>query len=204
MYCYACDTRNPDDARFCVICGQALHQNKAPVQAVAPPTYAPSASAQKLGVATDADSIAPNFQMNAALQPIAQIQPPLLNLLIRVIWFVFIGLWLGQVWLLIAWLLSLTIIGLPMSLWMLNRMPQVMTLYPQSSISSATPTQNAGQSRYSTSTPFVVRVVYFVFIGWWLSLLWLQIAWVFSATVIGLPLAFLMFERTAMITTMGE
>ncbi|MCG8346605.1 MAG: hypothetical protein MI924_02340 [Chloroflexales bacterium] len=204
MYCYACDTRNPDDARFCVICGQSLHPDKAPAQTVPAPTYVPSASTPKLGAAAHADSIVPNFQMNAALQPIAQIQPPLLNLLIRVIWFVFIGLWLGQVWLICAWLLNLTIIGSPIGLWMLNRMPQVMTLCPQPSIPPTTPTQHIKPSRYSSSVPFVVRVVYFVFIGWWLSLLWLQIAWVFSATVLGLPLAFLMFERTAMITTMGD
>ncbi len=50
------------------------------------------------------------------------------GLLIRAIYFIFIGLWLGGVWTTIAWILTVSIIGLPLGLMMLNRIPQVMTL----------------------------------------------------------------------------
>lgn len=50
----------------------------------------------------------------------------------------------------------------------------------------------------------MVRAVYLVAIGWWLSLLWMQLAWLAAATVIGLPLWWLMFERVGAITTLAD
>jgi len=47
---------------------------------------------------------------------------------IRALWFLFIGLWLTGVWLTVAWLVSLTIILLPLSIWMIDRVPTVLTL----------------------------------------------------------------------------
>lgn len=46
---------------------------------------------------------------------------------IRAIWFPF-GLILGAVWLAIAWALGAAIITLPISIWMINRAPEVITL----------------------------------------------------------------------------
>jgi hypothetical protein len=39
-----------------------------------------------------------------------------------------LGLVLGLVWLTVAWVLSLLIITLPLSVWMINRAPTVITL----------------------------------------------------------------------------
>jgi uncharacterized membrane protein YccF (DUF307 family) len=115
---------------------------------------------------------------------------------IRALWFVFVGLWAGQVWLLVAWLLNLTLIGLPLGLWMLNQMPQVMTLRQQRRGLHIP----AGRS----SVSFVVRASYFVLVGWWLSLLWVELAWLASALIIGLPLGFLMFERVGTVATLAD
>jgi hypothetical protein len=60
------------------------------------------------------------------------------NLLVRALWFLFIGLWLGPLWLVVAWLLLLSIIGLPLGLLMINRLPQVMTLKPLGSWTTVT------------------------------------------------------------------
>ncbi|HWK80154.1 MAG TPA: hypothetical protein VNP95_05285 [Thermomicrobiales bacterium] len=46
---------------------------------------------------------------------------------IRAIWFPF-GLVLGAIWLSIAWALGAIIITLPISIWMINRAPEVITL----------------------------------------------------------------------------
>ena len=115
---------------------------------------------------------------------------------IRALWFLFVGLWAGQLWLLLAWLLNITLLGLPLGMWMLNQMPQVMTLRQQR--------RGLQPPAGSSGVPFVVRAVYFVLFGWWLSLLWMELAWLASALIIGLPLGFLMFERTSAVATLAE
>ena len=47
---------------------------------------------------------------------------------IRAVWFIFIGWWLGALYMTVAYALCLIIIGLPIGLWMFNRVGAVMTL----------------------------------------------------------------------------
>ncbi|RKS81145.1 uncharacterized membrane protein YccF (DUF307 family) [Haloarcula quadrata] len=51
------------------------------------------------------------------------------SLLIRAVWFVFVGWWASGVWTGVAYALSLTIVGLPLAIWMYNRLPFVVSLY---------------------------------------------------------------------------
>ena len=53
------------------------------------------------------------------------------NLFIRAIYSVFIGWWLGALVSAVAWFLIATIIGLPLGLWLINRLPTLITLRPQ-------------------------------------------------------------------------
>jgi uncharacterized membrane protein YccF (DUF307 family) len=115
---------------------------------------------------------------------------------IRALWFVFVGLWAGQIWLLIAWLLNMTLIGLPLGLRMLDALPQVMTLRQER--------RGLRKPADHSEASFAVRAIYFVLIGWWLSLLWMELAWLASATIIGLPIGFLMFERVGTLTTLAD
>ena len=48
--------------------------------------------------------------------------------LIRVIWFFVLGWELAGIWILVAWALNLTIIGLPLGVLMLHALPTVTTL----------------------------------------------------------------------------
>jgi len=48
---------------------------------------------------------------------------------IRAIWFVLIGWWAAGIWMFVAYLISLTIIGIPVGIMMLNRLPEVFTLH---------------------------------------------------------------------------
>lgn len=220
MFCTACDTRNPADARFCVHCGCALDQTQTTPAPVRPPTAAwtpPPAPSPPAYGPKGAAAIA-GAPMNGLVQHIYVTMPPahqaapamvaqpevdsLLYLVLRLVWFLFVGLWLGQLWLMFAWLFNLTIIGLPIGLWMLNRLPQVMTL--RRNPFRLHTLEGATYTRTSNGTPWVMRALYFVCIGWWFSLLWLQLAWLFAASLIGMPVAFLMFERTTMVTTLGE
>jgi uncharacterized membrane protein YccF (DUF307 family) len=47
---------------------------------------------------------------------------------VRALYFVLVGWWLGAIWLTIAWLLSLPVVTLPLTVWMTNRTGGVMTL----------------------------------------------------------------------------
>jgi uncharacterized membrane protein YccF (DUF307 family) len=48
--------------------------------------------------------------------------------LARALYFVLVGWWLSFLWSNVAWALSLTIVGLPLAIWMFNRLPGVTTL----------------------------------------------------------------------------
>ena len=128
--------------------------------------------------------------------------PPLL---LRVIYFLLFGWWFTGVWINAAWIFNVTIIGLPLGLWMIDRVPQVLTLSPMSGVLQTTVrdgqivvVSRAGLPQLS----WLIRLVYFVFVGWWFSLLWSNVAWIISATIIGLPFGIWMFHRLPGVTTL--
>src|SRR5699024_7767034 len=51
------------------------------------------------------------------------------SLIVRGIYFILIGWWASGIWMLLAWLVSLTIIGLPVAIWMYNLLPTIVSLY---------------------------------------------------------------------------
>ena len=44
--------------------------------------------------------------------------------------------------------------------------------------------------------PFLVRVLWYLFIGWWLTGISLALGYLAAITIVGLPLAFWIFDRT--------
>ena len=135
-------------------------------------------------------------------QPIVIEQRSGPNLLIRALYFIVFGLWFSGIWAAIAWVLCVTVIGLPLGLWMLNRLPQVVTLAPQRSdliIASGRAYRADVPQR-----PFLLRAVWFVLIGWWLSALWLALAWALCASVIVMVVAFWMFDSVTEIITLAR
>jgi uncharacterized membrane protein YccF (DUF307 family) len=122
--------------------------------------------------------------------------------ILRVIWFFLLGWELTGVWILIAWALNISLIGLPLGLWMIDRVPQVLTLRARSG--SYLIDLKDGHTKYISSRqmPFLVRAGYFILIGWWLSLIWAGAAWILCATILGLPLGVPMLNSLPMITTL--
>lgn len=122
-------------------------------------------------------------------------------LLLRLLYFFVIGLWLSGIWVTVAWVLSITIIGLPLGLWMLNRVPQISTLQPSNRDLVVTAD---GRTRWRSpqQVNFFIRAIYFLLVGWWFSALWLSVAWALSAVIIGIPVAFWMFNRVPAVMTL--
>lgn len=58
--------------------------------------------------------------------------------------------------------------------------------------------------RKPNQLPFLVRALWFLFLGWWLALSWISVAIVFAVTIIGLPIATWMFERTNAVMTLQQ
>jgi uncharacterized membrane protein YccF (DUF307 family) len=198
MYCTRCGQPNTSDARFCVACGQPL---VAPVPAGAAPQ--PFAAPQIINTITVA---APT----PAVSPVVVIGPQAAGpgLFVRGLYFLFIGCWLGALCTALAWALDATIIGLPLGIMILNRLPQIMTLKPAAGgmtvtvAGGAVVVQQGSTQQYS----FLVRALYYVFVGWWLSGLWLLTAWSLLAMTMGLalPLSFWMFNRAPAVTTLSR
>jgi uncharacterized membrane protein YccF (DUF307 family) len=120
--------------------------------------------------------------------------------LIRGLYFVFIGWWLGGIVSTVAWLLLVTIIGLPLGLWLINRLPTVITLRPQE---QKWHLDEQGYLRQGQAQrPFLLRALYFVLVGWWLSAVWMTVAYLAVLVIIGIPLAFWMYGRIGAVTTL--
>ncbi len=127
--------------------------------------------------------------------------------LLQLLWFAFIGVWLGQAWMVIAWILMVTIIGIPLGVAMLNMIPKVVALRE--------PTRQVrvyrredGNMMEQTIEPrqinIVLRAIYFILIGWWFSALWMEVAYALCATIIGLPVGFWMFDRVPAVLTLRK
>lgn len=125
------------------------------------------------------------------------------NILLRLLYFVVIGLWLSGIWTAVAWFLCITILGLPLGLWMLNRVPQVSTLQPSRHDLVIATDGRIYQTR-DEQVPFLIRAIYFLLIGWWFSGIWLGAAWLLCSSIIGLPIGFWMYNRVPTIITLAR
>ncbi|MFN4293592.1 MAG: YccF domain-containing protein [Thermoflexales bacterium] len=117
---------------------------------------------------------------------------------LQILWFAFIGWWLGALWVVAAWVLCLTVIGLPLGAAMLNNVPQVMALRGRRLVQVSPD----GRVSDAPQVNFFIRAIYFLLIGWWLSAIWMAVAYTLCMTIIGLPLGFWMFDLTPALVTL--
>ena len=122
--------------------------------------------------------------------------------LLRVIWFFVLGWELTGVWILVAWAFNVTLIGLPVGIWMLDRVPQVLTLKSRSG--DWVVDYQSGRSHFKAKEQFswLIRLPYFILIGWWFSLVWAAVAWLICATIILLPVGVVMLHALPAVTTL--
>ncbi|WP_276273427.1 YccF domain-containing protein [Haloarcula litorea] len=118
------------------------------------------------------------------------------SLVVRALWFVFVGWWLTGLWLSVAWLLNVTVVGIPLGIKMINRVPYVLSL------KSRDPLVTEGEGR--TQHSLVVRAVWFLLVGWWASGLWTGVAYALTLTVVGIPLAIWMYNKLPYVVSLYE
>lgn len=125
--------------------------------------------------------------------------------LAQVLWFLFIGWWAGLIWVNIAWLFMLTIVGIPLGVKMLNKVPKIFALRDPDPGLVITKTGDVTVVSVGGQVPqrnTVIRAIWFLLVGWWLSFLWINIAYLACLTIIGLPLGFWMFDKTPAVVSL--
>jgi uncharacterized membrane protein YccF (DUF307 family) len=121
------------------------------------------------------------------------------------VWFVFIGSWLSGAAMFLAWALGLTVVGLPLTFYIVNRLPTVLTLRPRRERYLVVQGPD-GVNRYervpTDQTSLLIRIAYFLLVGWWLSGLWMAAAWLLCLSLIGFPLGVMMVNRVPFVITL--
>lgn len=127
------------------------------------------------------------------------------HILIRAIWWLFVGWWASGIAVVAAWICLILIVTIPAGIWIINRLPTVLTLRPR------TRTWTLGQDAEGRTVvseqgrdqvPWYIRGVWFLAVGWWASAFWMIAAWLAQLTIVGLPIALLMFNRTPFVASL--
>jgi len=127
------------------------------------------------------------------------------GLLVRFVWWLFVGWWASGIMVALAWLALITIVGIPLGIYLINRLPSVLTLRPRSrewTLGEDELGQEVVSDRGRPQVAWPLRGVWFILVGWWASAIWMSLAWLVQLTVIGIPVALLMFNRTPFIASL--
>jgi uncharacterized membrane protein YccF (DUF307 family) len=122
------------------------------------------------------------------------------SLLVRAVWFLLIGWWATGIWLTVAWFLNVTILLLPLGIKMINKVPLVVSLKnPRETLVADADTIRREKAPQRN---LLVRGLWFVLVGWWLSAIWMAIAYLFTVSIVGLPVAVWMYDRLPWIVSL--
>ena len=127
------------------------------------------------------------------------------GLLVRAVWFIFVGWWLTGIVSAVAWFAMITIIGLPLGIWLVNRIPTVITLRPRTSLVYAW-TDEQGQARMTATKmdqpPWYIRFLWFLLVGWWASAGVMGIGYVLVLLIVTLPIGVMLFNRVPFVASL--
>jgi len=166
----------------------------APVPAApAAPTPAPAPAAPPQPVAV---AYTPSIVVETKTGP---------GMLVRAIWFVFVGWWLTGIVSSVAWAAMVTIIGLPLGIWLINRIPTFLTLRPRTTYAYAW-SDSTGQVHTSATklvqTPWYLRLIWFLVVGWWASAALMSVAYVLCVIIVTLPIGLMLFNRVPFVASL--
>ena len=119
------------------------------------------------------------------------------SIAVRAAWFLLVGWWATGIWLGVAWFLNVTIVGLPLGIKMINATPKVLSLKERDFVDE---TGSPGEQQYG----LLVRGVYFVLVGWWASGVWMSVAYAFTLSIVGIPIAVVMYNKLPFVVSLYE
>lgn len=124
--------------------------------------------------------------------------------LVRVLWYLFIGWWLTGISLALGYLAAITIVGLPLAFWIFNRTGTLLTLRPRPGTVSVSHDGGATvfESGHREQRSLLLRVAYFVLVGWWAAVIWMTIAYFLCLTILLLPVGLMMLNRLPEVFTL--
>ena len=120
------------------------------------------------------------------------------HILVRAVWYILIGWWVTGIGMVLAYLAALTILGLPLSFWLVNRIPTMLTLRPRRErylLVAGADGVTRMKKMATQQTNVFVRIGYFILVGWWLSAIAMAVAYVLMLTVIGIPFGMMVVNR---------
>ena len=98
----------------------------------------------------------------------------------------------------------ITIIGLPLGIWLINRIPTVITLRPRTRSVRDGRRRRHGllASAGSRSCPWPVRGIWFILVGWWASAIVMAIGWVLLVLIITIPIGLWLYNRVPFVASL--
>ena len=123
---------------------------------------------------------------------------------LRMIWLAFAGWWLSLIWVVAGWLCLMLTPRNPTGLRMLGNMARIVAFRVPGEDCEGLVNETLWRLEHSglPQRSLAVRLVYTVLIGWWLSLLWLVLAWGDSLSIDRRPTGVARFMRLPHIMTL--
>ena len=134
---------------------------------------------------------------------IAQRQGP--SFLARAVWFVLIGWWLAAIVIVIAYVLALSILGLPFAFYLFNRIPAFLTLRGRSRTYQVETAADGSRHLIAANVkqrPMLIRAVWFILVGFWFGAIWKGVAYVLCVLIVTMPFGLAMFNRVGAVMTL--
>lgn len=136
-----------------------------------------------------------NVTVNVSAAPSVIMMRRKTNPIVQLLWFLAVGWWAAALAVCLAYLLILTILGIPLGIALLNKIPGIIAL------------RDPGQPIQFLNAPtsqrnFFVRMLWFVLIGSWLAAIWMSLAYLVCITILGLPLGLWMFDKAPAVLTL--
>src|ERR1700722_19376107 len=108
------------------------------------------------------------------------------SLLLNVLWIVFGGVWMAVAWVIAAFIMAITIIGLPWAWSALNIASYTLFPFGRKAVSRA---EYSGHDIGTGPFGLLGNIIWLVLAGWWLALGHLVTAIVLAITIVGIPFA---------------
>lgn len=121
-------------------------------------------------------------------------------MLLQFIYFLVIGWWLGLLASMLGFVLCVSIIGLPFGLILLNRLPSLIYLRE---IGESCPA-GYDHRHMQEELPMLMRVLWFVLVGWELGFIVIGLGYLLTLTIIGLPLGVYLLNRVPFALTLSR